>query len=246
MKKRDAFFMITMIVSLFLFTNTVFADDAESRTCTAKQLSELRQIAANVKVSYLPRTEIVENDYVDVETGATKYTKRYLDIKIYNMNTKLYVEVKNDEGYENVVTITELGDDGTITFRQAPLSKKVNYTFTIKSDAYGCETNVLRTIKMTLPMFNSYSQLDICTEIPDYYLCQEYVTQQVDGTTFYDRIATYKEKLAGQGEVEEDQNNTGAVNKIFKGASKFKYLIVGIIVVLGVVITVVIIRKKDK
>ena len=103
---------------------------------------------------------------------------------------------------------------------------KVNYTFTIKSDAYGCETNVLRTIKMTLPMFNAYSQLDICTEIPDYYLCQEYVTQQVDGTTFYDRIATYKEKLDGQGEVVEDQNNTGTVNKIFKGASKFKYLIV--------------------
>jgi hypothetical protein len=76
-------------------------------------------------------------------------------------------------------------------------------------------------------------------------LCQEYVTQQVDGTTFYDRIATYKEKLAGQGEVEEDQNNTGAVNKIFKGASKFKYLIVGIIVVLGVVITIVIIKRKE-
>ena len=245
MKKRNVFFVITMIVSLFLFTNTVFAEDGETNTCSAKQLSELRQIASNVKVSYLPKTEIVENDYVDVETGATKYTKRYLDIKIYNMNTKLYVEVKNDDGYESVVSITELGDDGTITFRQAPLSKKVNYTFTIKSDAYGCETNVLRTIRMTLPMFNAYSQLDICAEIPDYYLCQEYVTQQVDGTTFYDRIATYKEKLDGQGEVAEDQNNTGTVNKIFKDASKIKYLIVGIIVVLGVVITIVIIKRKE-
>lgn len=246
MKKEYIFFVITMIFSLFLFTDTIFAEESTTKTCTAKQLSELRQIAANVKVSYLPKTEIVENEYEDVETGAAKYTKRYLDVKIYNMNTKLYVEVKNDVGYENIVSINELGDDGTITFRQAPLDKKVNYTFTVKSAAYGCETNVLRTIKLTLPMFNAYSQLDICAEIPDYYLCQEYVTQKVDGTTFYDRIDSYKEKLASQDETDEEQNNTGTVNKIFKSASKFKYLIVGIIVVLGVVITIVIIKEKEK
>jgi uncharacterized membrane protein SpoIIM required for sporulation len=75
-------------------------------------------------------------------------------------------------------------------------------------------------------------------------LCQEYVTQKVNGSTFYDKVDAYKAKLELQGE-EEKENNTSVVNKVFAGASKFKYLIVGVIVVLGVVITVIIIKKKE-
>lgn len=244
MKKEYVFFMISMVVSLFLFTGTVFAEETEN-VCSAKQLSELRQLAANVKVSYLPKTEIAVSEYEDSETGGyTKYTKRYLDIKVYNLDSKLYLDVSNDIGHEQIVTADSLGDDGTLTFRQNAIDRKVNYTFILKSTEYGCETQTLRTVRLTLPMFNAYSQLDICTEIPDYYLCQEYITQQVDGSTFYDKVDAYKEKLKVQGETEE-KNNTSLANKVFKGASKFKYLIVGAIVALGVVITVVIIKRKE-
>ena len=246
MKKENIFLLIMMAVSLFIFTGTVYAA-GEENTCSAKQLSELRQIAANIKVSYLPKTEVVQSEYEDVEVGATSYTKRYLDIKIYNMNTKLYIEATNDIGYEMVVTANDLASDGTITFRQEPLDQKVNYIFYVKSDKYGCETATLRTIRLTLPMYNAYSQLDICSEIPDYYLCQEYITQKVDGATFYDKVDAYKEKLMDQDiyKKEEEEDNTGTVNKIFANASKFKYLIVGVIVSLGVVITVVVIKRKE-
>lgn len=244
MKKENIFLMIMIAVSLFIFTGTVYA--AEENTCSAKQLSELRQIAANIKVSYLPKTEVVQSEYEDVEVGATSYTKRYLDIKIYNMNTKLYIEATNDIGYEMVATAQDLASDGTITFRQEPLDQKVNYIFYVKSSEYGCETATLRTIRLTLPMYNAYSQLDICAEIPDYYLCQEYITQKVDGATFYDKVDAYKAKLMDQDVyTKEDEDNTGTVNKIFAGASKFKYLIVGVIVALGVVITVIVIKRKE-
>lgn len=242
MKKENIFLMIMMVVSLFMFTGTVFAD--EEKTCTAKQLSELRQLASNIKVTYIPKTEVVKSDYEDVEVGATSYTTRYLDIKIYNMSPGLYIQASNDVGYEQTVSYDEIASDGTITFRQESLDQKINYVFTVNSSLYGCETNVLRRIKLTLPLYNAYSQLDICTEIPDYYLCQEYVTQKVNGSTFYDKVDAYKAKLELQGE-EIEENNTNVVNKVFAGASKFKYLIVGVIVVLGVVITVFIIKKKE-
>jgi len=246
MKKEYINLLISVVVSLFLFTGTVFAEETNAKACSAKQLSELRQIAASVKVSYLPRTEIVTSEYEDSETGTKpKYTKRYLDIKVYNMDPKIYIEVTNDIGHEQVVTADDLGMDGTITFRQNAIDRKVNYVFVIKSSEYGCETQTLRTVRLTLPLFNAYSQLDICAEIPDYYLCQEYVTQQVDGSTFYDKVDAYKEKIVAQGEKEKEESNTSAANKMFKGASKYKYLIVGLVVALGVVITVVIIKRKE-
>ena len=241
MKKENIFLIIMMVVSIFLFTNTVFA--AEQKTCTAMQLGELRELASNIKVTYMPKTIVVPIEE-DVETGATSYTAKYIDIKVYNMHSKLYIEAKNNEEYSKVASVADLGKDGTITFRQNMVDRKINYEFKIMSDEYGCQNQVLRTIKLSLPIYNSYSQLEICSEIPEYYLCQEFVTSPVDGATFYEKVDAYKAKLLEQG-GNEQTDNTGTINKTFANASKYKYLIVGVIVALGVVITVLIIKRKE-
>lgn len=242
MKKENIFLMIIMAVSTFMFTSTVFAAEKE-KTCTAMQLGELRELASNIKVTYFPRTMIVDTSE-DIETGATKYTARYIDIKIYNMHSKLYIDVQNDSNFKDVVSIANLASDGTITFRQDMVSKKVNYVFKVMSDEYGCQGNTLRTIKLSLPMYNSYSELEICSEIPEYYLCQEFVTSPVDGATFYDKVDAYKAKLLEQNK-NNGEDNTGGINKTFASASKYKYLIVGVIVALGVIITIVIIKRRE-
>lgn len=242
MKKENIFLLIIMVVSTFMFTSTVFAAEKE-KTCTAMQLGELRELAASLKVTYVPKTKVMI-DAEDSETGTTKYTSRFIDIKVYNMHSKLFLEVKNDAGFSAVASVTDLANDGTLTFRQNMVDKKVNYEFKVMSDSYGCQGNTLRTIKLSLPMYNSYSELEICSDIPEYYLCQEFVTSAVDGATFYDKVDAYKMKLLEQGAGDQG-DNTGVVNKTFAGASKFKYLIVGVIVALGVVITIVIIKRKE-
>lgn len=242
MKKENVFLMIMVVVSLFMFTGTVFAEKKDE-VCPAIKLAELRSMASNVKVTYAPVTEIKEIPG-DNETGATKYSSRVVVIKVYNMNTRLYLDVSNNEGYKQVVTADRALKDGTIGFKQEKLDRKINYTFDVKSTEYGCDTVVLRTIRVSIPMYNKYAELDICADIPEYYLCQEFVTAPVDGATFYDRVDAYKAKLLEQGQdIEED--NTSGVNKTFANASKYKYLIVGIIVALGVVITIVIIKRKE-
>ncbi len=242
MKKKFLLLMFTLV--MFLIGGTVRAADDSVGLCKPTQLNELRQMAANVKVTYLPVTTI-EDSYPDPETGSTKITKRYLDIKIYNVSSKLYLKATNSDGYEKLFRYTDTGVDGAITLRQPSSSYQTSYVFEVKSDVYGCTDEVLRTVRLTLPKFNHYSDLDICADIPDYYLCQQYTTYTVDGSTFYDRVDEYKAKLLTQADGDDaKEDNTGVVSKTVSVLSKYKYVIVGIVVAVGVVVTVLILRKK--
>lgn len=242
MKKRKNFLLLIIMMAFFLFIGNVRAADDEN-TCKPTTLSSLRSMAANVKVTYVPVTETVQFSTPNFETGATEGYRNYLDIKIYNVNTKLEVTVKAD-GVEEILTSNDVGGDGAITLRQVPQNETVTYTFTVRSYEGGCHENVLRTLKLTLPRYNFYSQLGACADIPDYYLCQEYTTYKVDGATFYDKVDEYKAKLLTLEETEEAENNTGLVSQAISSVSKYKYVIVGVVVVIGVLLTIFILKRK--
>lgn len=243
MKKRKNFLLIIFIMGLFLIGNKVYA--AEEATCKPKELSELRSMAANVKVTYVPLTETVKLDVPDVETGATATTVKYLAIKIYNINTKLNVLYDNGTA-EGILSHYDIGSDGAITLKQKVQTYTVDYEFEITSNEYGCGEHTLRTIRLTLPRFNFYSQLDACADIPDYYLCQQFTTYEVDGATFYDKVDEYKAKLLTLDkdvDLDEEDNNS-VISQAFSTVSKYKYIVVGALVVIGVVATIFILKRK--
>ena len=170
------------------------------------------------------------------------------------MSDKLKINVKNSgrgltELIDTTLTTEKADAEGVLNLRQAAITENVQYTFTITSDYYGCGEETLRKFKLTLPKFNFYSQLDICQDIPEYYLCQQYTTFDVDGATFYDKVDEYKAKLLTQKEEEkaaenEEIDNTTPISKAMSAVSKNKYIVVGVVVVIGVVITVVILKRK--
>lgn len=242
MKKRKNFLLLIIMMAFFLFIGNVRAADDEN-TCKPTTLSSLRSMAANVKVTYVPTHVTEELDRPNFETGVSVSEKNYLDIKIYNVNTKLIVYVSADGVYESFDS-NDVGPDGAITLRQIPKNETVTYTFEVRSFEGGCIDNVLRTIKLTLPRYNFYSQLGACADIPDYYLCQEYTTYKVDGATFYDKVDEYKAKLLTLEETEEAENNTGLVSQAISSVSKYKYVIVGVVVVIGVLLTIFILKRK--
>lgn len=242
MMKRKKILLIIMM-AFFLFIGNVRAEGEET-TCKPTDLSSLRSMAANVKVTYVPVTETVKFDKPNFETGATEGFRNYLDIKIYNVNTKLEVTV-TASGVNKIFTSKDVGADGAITLRQVPQNEIVTYTFEIMSYESGCHGNVLRTLKLTLPRYNFYSQLGACADIPDYYLCQEYTTYKVDGATFYDKVDEYKAKLLSlESGDKTDENNTGIVSQTLSNVSKYKYVIVGVVVVVGVLLTIFILKRK--
>ena len=239
--------ILFIIVCIFLFIGVSFA--AEDKTCTAVNLNELRTMAANVRVSYIPNEIETEGD-ISGEFADSRRVKKVLDIKIYNITSKLYIKVVS-EGEdvtrdEHIITLADVGPDKSATIRQTAQRVPVTYTFTIYSDAYGCSTKTLRTFKMTLPRFNFYSELDVCQDIPEYYLCQPYTTFLVDGETFYDKVEEYKSKLEHTNENSEGiiSEGTGVVSETITAFSKNKYIIVGIIVAVGVIATILLLRKR--
>lgn len=244
MKKRRRFLFI-LIISLFIFMGKVYAE--EDTTCNAVSLNELRTAAANLRVTYVPVTVEKEVHSAEGTTFMTPY--EYLDIKIYNMMSKLYVKMdassKNVSGISKLFSLDDVGSDGAITIRQVPADEVVTYKFVVYSDFYGCNGKTLRTMTVTLPRKNPYSSRDMCKDIPEFYLCQDYVTFEINASMVDKGVAEYKAKLEAQekdGELKTDNN--GLVSKTISTISKYKFVFVGIIILIGVVVTVIILKRK--
>lgn len=244
---RRKILSLIMIMASFLFVGKVYAEEKEEDYCSATLLSELRTEAANVKVTYVTGDEMVDNGY-DPEVGITKIKKHYVYIKIFNINSKMMVRVtpsgKGVSGTEQMVGINNVNPDGVITFRQEALDANVTYQFDVISVYGGCSGTSLRSMKLTIPKFNIYSELDICSDVPDYYLCLQYTNYNIDSATVYDRINDYKATLAKQNVDEENSKDNNTVKKAISSISKYKYVIVGAVVAIGVIITVIIVKRK--
>ncbi len=244
MEKRKKYLLFIIMLAFFLFIGNVRAADDTETVCKPTDLSSLRSMAANVKVTYTPVTVTVDTGVVNQEVQTSTLIRNYLDIKIYNINTKLKVIVDGPGIDNKIFDSSSVGVDGAITIRVVPQSQIVTYNFEVVSLLYGCGDKTLRKLKLSLPRYNSYSQLSICSDIPDYYLCQEYTTYVVDGATFYDKVDEYKAKLLTLEEKENDDDNTGIVSKTISGISKYKYVIVGVVVAIGVLLTIFILKRK--
>ena len=244
MKKNNIILMIMM--TMFLFVGIVKAEE-EQTTCTATDLNELRTMASNIKVTYITGEDYRDLGYTEPETGLSEMKYYYVDVKLFNLNSKLLVNLTtsgdNVVSTNHVVSYLDTDPEGVVTFRQNASDANVDYIFKVFPSSGNCIGETLRTIKLTVPKFNWYSELAVCNDIPDYYLCLRFTTYNVDGATFYDRVDEYKAKMLEQKEsTVNGENNT--LSETMNNISKYKYVIVGIIVAVGVIATVLIVRRK--
>lgn len=245
MKKNNIILMIMM--TMFLFVGIVKAEE-EQTTCSATELNELRTMASNIKVTYITGEDYRDLGYTDIETETSQVKYYYVDVKIFNLNSKLNIDVTtsgdNIVSTNHLISFSDMDPEGVVTLRQNASDSNIDYVFEVSPSFGGaCMGENLRTIKLTVPKFNRYSDLAVCEDIPDYYLCLRFTTYDVDGATFYDRIDEYKAKMLEQNEnTANEENNT--LSETMSNISKYKYVIVGIIVAVGVIATVLIIRRK--
>ena len=242
--KKNILYVLIMLMGLF-FTSSVFADDL----CSLDTKTKLRVAAANVTVNYEP-VEVPYQDEPGVPADSQGVVEYFFDVKIYNINSDLKVLVKSDQDSSTGVEVTykNIQKDGAVTVRKRVGNELTNLVFEVKgsNSTGGCATEVLRTIKLTLPKYNSLAEREVCTEVPEFYMCQKYITYDVNPANFSKEIAKYKEKLEQQqnaSNVEVEDNNT-LPDKAADLISKNKIFIVGAIVLAGVIITIIIIKRK--
>ena len=104
------------------------------------------------------------------------------------------------------------------------------------------------TLYLTLPRYNEYSEYDVCDRIPDYYMCQRFVTY--DDFKYDDFTENVTKEIANRNKKnEESKENNKWYKKVGKFVSDHKtaFIIGGIsLVVVAGGATYIIIKKRRR
>ena len=234
--------VMKFIFVCFLFFVCINITKAEDDSCSVTKKSELMTLASKLSVTY----EIIETDNVD-EEGNYALQPDYFHVKIYNLNSKLRVFGTNEtEGKEFQLDYTNIVEDGSLTIRRLISGKVTNYKFVIFG-MEDCRNTALRTFRITLPRANYLSGIEKCKDIQDFYLCQPYVTFEINDDVAMKTIANYIEKKESQeekNEKAENSSNNNIISKTITSFSDHKVYFSLIVIAIGVVATVLVLRKR--
>lgn len=235
---------------LFLFSTSVKAE-----TCGYEEKAKLNNEAANVKVNYeIKQGELDKNVYTppDAIAGTEEEanwnpTYDYFQVNILNLTENIYVEVRNDQNNETTKYYYSNSQDGKIVIDWLNLENVTKFNITVKStDASGCTDRTLKTLNLTLPRYNEYYLYGVCSNAPEYYLCQKYVTfDDIDFGYFVRKVSEEVERK-NQEEIEKNLKWYEKAWNFIKD-HKVAFITGGVIIVAtGATITVVIIRKRRR
>jgi len=238
MKKNIFYSILLFFILCFSGVMVVKANT----TCDVNTRSKLINMATNIKITYdvdLAPPITLE----DEENGIIPYD--YIDVKIYNLNTKLRIKAINETNNNTFnINYKNIGSDGAVTIRKVISSRVTNYKFVIYGNTDECYDVVLKTYKLTLPRQNYLSNLEMCQDIQDYYLCQPLVTYDINDDYAYNAINEYLEKRENEGKKDKASDNTSIIRKTLSNFSDNKKYISLVVVAVGIVITLLILKKR--
>lgn len=234
---RKLFFLVVSI--FFLLNSNVKA----ASLCDYKEQAELNGKAANIKVSYELISETIHFDDGD----AIQYL---FEVSILNLTEEFYVIVTNNETKkESTYTYRDV-KSGIVKFKWEDISKVTNFTIeVVSSNKTNCPDEKVKTLYLTIPRYNEFSRRVICSEYPDFYLCQEFVTfSNISEETFLKRLEEYKKDnnpIIDDNEVNDDKEPS---KNIMDYIAQYKWIIIGSIafVVVLFVTTNVVRNKKQR
>ncbi len=246
--KKKAFIAFS---SMFMLANV------NAATCGYEEKAKLNNEIANVKSNYEIKERTMSKDEYSISDAllGTEYedsyesTTEYIQVNILNLTENMYVEISND--YNDEVAVYQYSDtqNGNISFNWQEIDELVTYTIKVyASDKTGCEGSVLKTLYQALPRYNDYSTYDICKNIPDYYLCQRYVTyEDVGFDVFTERVFNEVEKKL-QKEEQQTKENEKWYKKVqnFVKEHKVPFIIGGVVLVVAAGGTTFVIIKKRR
>lgn len=234
---------ILYLIAPLLFMPNVFAE------CDYSTQVQLSTDAANIKTKYEVATgELDKSLYLGCEGGGDDcdVSYNYYLISILNLTDNYYVKVTNDQDKTTkTFTKADANEDGIVEFKWDNVSNVTTFTFNIYSSSKTKCPNKKQTTKyLTTPRKNFYSSFDICSDMQDNYLCEEYVTyDNVDFDSFLQMLDEAKEKKAN-----ENEKNKSLWQKIVDFIVTYKWWFISgvVLVIVATLAVVTIIRKKNR
>lgn len=192
--------------------------------CTQEEINEFKKIEDQYTVKYEFNKTNKKYDIYFVGSQPEKYFYQiYSDIKInchrINETTKKCIDFPSDIYDIEIIGLTNTCDD------------------------------VLKTIQITLPEYNKYSEDPLCEGIEEFVLCNPTYAKKIDYDTFVSRVKTYKrtkEKNKQQEMIEKNDNEKNETIEIIQKYIKehIVSIIIIIIFVVLIIITIIVTAKS--
>lgn len=236
-----------LLAIIFLTPNFVHAESS----CSYNEQAELNDIVANVKANY-EVVNIYNGKFLDIdnqdENGNIPEVDSYIkgfDISILNLTEDIYVKISNDKNSESMTYYYKDTNNGMITFRTTEIEKLVNYTIEVYSNKYSCVGELYRSIPLSTPIYNPYSEMIACQDNPEFYYCQEFIpSENISLNEFAEKIQKYEQETKPEEkEVNEKENFFERIKRFYTYNKTLIYSI-GIVIVVGVATTVILVKKK--
>ena len=248
--------MFALLISV-MYLSSVNA----ARSCSTSEKAELNKILPNIKANYEEKEEnpdvdgandgsAIDGGEYDCE-GCINPVKYYFNINIINLTEEFYAEVTNDIDEEVKVFNYSDSKDGLVTFAWDNNALVTNFTIKIyTSDKTGCPGSLQKTLTVKTPRLNENFDNELCADIPNYKLCQKYVTYDyMEWNDFKDQIEKYKKSLKApeenQNEVEKEKN-TWEKTKEFVINNKYYFIAGGVILIIGSGVGIGLVVKKRR
>ena len=264
MRKKAKYIVATLL--MFCFATSVKAEQ-----CSYERQVELGEEASTVKVAY----EMVDYDTgyttheVD-EYGNIDPTKEIpvieegVRLKIMNITEDIYVrvidlsedETEMPDDYDNEeVSDSALrnagyyyygdSDNGIVYLNPVTTSYIHQYKLYVYATDPECGDKSLRTIDFNTPMYNSYSGIEACKNIPEFEYCQKYVTTPID-ISIQEFTKECKEYEAKEKEKNEEKNKK-TISNFYKKNKKVILIAGGCILIVGVATAaIIVIRRRSR
>lgn len=199
------------IMIIFLLALFIPVAKVEGYYCTYSEIARLKKIAANINVSY---------DYIEKNNSAI------FSVTLVNLNREVYIvdaTTSNTYRYNgDELTISNYNSGSTIQY----------YVYPVNSD---CDDQLLYTIRLVLPSYNSYYKDEICKGIEEYTLCQKWSSHNLNYNEFKNRVTNYKEsqKIEEKPNQNPDNDNDSLLHVLISLLVEYYYIILIVLILIS-------------
>lgn len=218
---KKILFLMSLIISLFLFDINVYAE------CNSSDIAKIKNMLKKVIIAY-------------------KHIEPYTNEKGERVYDEFLVTAKNipDDVYIHLYPMTDENFEESTEGLKIKLSTG-NWTFDFYSSK--CDS-ILNAVEVKLPRFNLYSLDPLCDGISEdeFKLCGKYYEYDVSREEFERRVLEYKRSHSSVEEVEKDANIN--IDIVFNKVIDFikKYYVYFIVILFGILIASILISYSYK